>query len=609
MNNLNLSNPNAGRLLDSQGKAQEDGQQAGQLGQVQDAGQARLGDEEAQFISKYVFDPGLFVEEIFNTRYDPWQQYAADALLRDHFVTIRSGNGVGKTFFEATILWWFLMTRYMAQIPCTANSAVQLKSVLWSQVARLQYQSDYLVQRARVTEDMVQVVGYEKAWFAVARTAQNNKGDVQESLQGFHGEFVLFLVDEASGVPDKTLDALESAATGEDSYGLMCSNATRRSGLFFRSWHQDRDIWSGIHVKHENTTRVSPKFVTRMEKRYGGKNTNGYKIRVLGEFPRQSDMGLLSEVSFDASEVQMHELSADQIHGDVCMSVDPAGDAPEADACTMGLKIGKAIVEIRENRSMDLSQVADQLVGWAFVVTAQRLNLGLFKQTTIPVFIDVIGLGIGLAQELERRQQDHNEEFGGNVIKTPEGQSDQFENPWVLNPIRVNVGKAATKPEEEENDLDLPEAAGASGREIYLNLRAELFCHLADLIRFKRIMILEQMDMLREDLCGLQKEYTTNGKIKIQSKKEFRSLNDGRSTDWGDAAALLFVDDVGAEPEVDPYDADVALYLMKQNVDTSSEGLAQKNPLMRELKNVLPMEGEGLEGFDGLGRGGNPYAS
>ena len=567
----------------------------------QPIGQAHgLGNEEVEFISRYVFDPGLFVEEIFNTKYDIWQQRAADALLKDHFVTIRSGNGVGKTFFEASILWWFLMTRYMAQIPCTANSAVQLKSVLWSQVARLQYQSEYLMKRARVTEDMVQVTGYEKAWFAVARTAQNNKGDVQESLQGFHGEFVLFLVDEASGVPDKTMDALESAATGEDSYGLMCSNATRRSGLFFRSWHQDRNIWHGIHVKHKDTTRVSPKFVERMEKRYGGKDTNGYKIRVLGEFPRQSDMGLLSDTAYDSPEVQMHGLLPDQITGDVRMSVDPAGDAPESDACTMGLRIGQAICEIRENRSMDLSQIADQLVGWAIEVTGRRRSLGMFHQKTIPVFIDVIGLGIGLAQELERRQQEHNEEFGGHLIKTAEGQPDQYSNPWVVNPIRVNVGKSGTKPEDLSEDPDLPEAAGASGREIYLNLRAELFCYLADLIRFKRVLILQPMDLLKEDMCGLQKEYASNGKIKIQSKKEFRLLNDGRSTDWGDAAVLLFVDDIGADPEIDPYDQDTASRLMSINVDDSSEGLAKKNPLMRELQSVLLSNGQVSGGLDGF---------
>ena len=550
-------------------------------------------DEEAEFLAPYVFHPDRFAREIFDVKFDPWQERAANKLLSDHFVTVRSGNGVGKTFFEAMIIYWFLTTRHMAQIPCTANSAQQLKNILWSNLSRMRFQSEYLQRRTRVTEDMVQVVGYEKAWFAVARTSQNSKGEVIEALQGFHGDYILFVVDEGSGVHDKSLDALESAATGEDSYGLMCSNATRRQGLFFRSWHRDRDLWGRVHVKPEDTTRVSDAFKARMRRKYGGENTNGYRIRVLGEFPKQSDMGLLSESAYDHEEVQIRGERAEleNLSGDVTFSCDPAGDAAESDSATIGIRIGNAIYDIIDNRSMDLKTIGDQILGRALEIAQARRAQGHWNQRTIPCYIDVIGIGLGLVQYLERLRKEcvevlklirqHGQISSSMLAKLSEGQRDilmyVFDGDFIINPLRVNVGKAASKPLDPEKEQEYdplmdelpPEMTGASGKEIYQNLRSQLFCYIADEISFQRVQICRDFEMLREDLTSLQKQYTTSNKVKIQSKKEFRSQNDGRSTDFGDAAVLLFVEDIGKDIEMFDHNPEAAIGILEQNLDGS----------------------------------------
>lgn len=550
--------------------------------------------QEAEFLAPYIFSPERFAREILDIKYDPWQQRASDKLLTDHFVTVRSGNGPGKTFFEATIIFWFLITRHMAQIPCTASTATQLKTVLWSNLSRMRFRSDYLQKRTRITEDMVQVIGYEKAWFAVARTAQNTSGEVVEALQGFHGDFVLFVVDEASGVPDKALDALESAATGSDSYGLMCSNATRRQGMFFRSWHKDAHLWSGVHVKPQDTTRVTDAFRKRMEEKYGGRNTNGYRIRVDGEFPKQSDMGLLSEEAYDHPEVQVRGDRADIgfLRGDVTFSCDPAGDAPESDAATIGIRIGNAIYEIAANHSMDLESIGDQILGRAMEIALARKAQGLWDQRTIPCYIDVIGIGLGLAQLLERKRRECIEvlkvvqRFGSispeavNELSESEREllTYVFDGDFIINPLRVNVGGGASKPlkADEADDYDPtydelpPELTGASGREVFQNLRAQLFCYVANEISSRRIQICQHYPLLREDLTSLQKSYATNNKIKIQSKKEFRNLNEGRSTDFGDAAVLLFVEDVGKDIDTFEYDADSSIGVFGANLDPAS---------------------------------------
>ena len=594
-------------------------------------------EEEAFFLAPYIFSPDRFAREIFDIKYDPWQVSASEKILTDHFVTVRSGNGPGKSFFASTIIFWFLCTRHMAQIPCTASTGQQLKNVLWSNLSRLRFKSEYLQKRTHITEDMVQIVGYEKAWFAVARTSQNAKGEVIEALQGFHGDFVMYVVDEASGVPDKSLDSLESAATGEDSYGIMLSNATRRQGMFFRSWNKDRDLWGRVHVKPEDTTRVTEAFRARMRRKYGGEDTNGYRIRVLGEFPKQSDMGLLSEQAYDHPGVQIRDERAElrNISGDVTFSCDPAGDAAESDSATIGIRVGDVIFEITDNRSLDLQTIGDQILGRALEIAQARREQGLWDQRTIPCYIDVIGIGLGLVQHLERLRRECIEvlkkirqygQISSSLVadlteKERELLRYVFGGDFIINPLRVNVGGSASKPpkpEEDENydptfdDLP-PELSGASGREVFQNLRAQLFCYVAGEISFQRIKIAQDYEMLREDLTTLQKSYMTNNKTKIQSKQEFRSQNDGRSTDFGDAAVLLFVEDVGKAIEGFDHDPESALVIVGVNLpnnpasqDSVMSSLAYKPDRMaRFYEGARAGGGEG----EGEGEGGGDILS
>lgn len=71
------------------------------------------------------------------------------------------------------------------------------------------------------------MVGNEKRWFAVARTATK-----PENMQGFHEDNMLFIVDEASGVADPIMEAILGTLSGANNKLLMCGNPTRTSGTF-----------------------------------------------------------------------------------------------------------------------------------------------------------------------------------------------------------------------------------------------------------------------------------------------------------------------------------------------------------------------------------------
>lgn len=126
-------------------------------------------------------DPVQFFREVLTFEPDDWQIAAAADIKNHNRVAVKSGQGVGKTAFEAAVFLWFISCFYNARIVCTAPTKQQLHDVLWSEVAKWMNESPLLRMLLKWTKTYVYVKGYEKRWFAVARTATK-----PENMQGFH---------------------------------------------------------------------------------------------------------------------------------------------------------------------------------------------------------------------------------------------------------------------------------------------------------------------------------------------------------------------------------------------------------------------------------------
>lgn len=184
---------------------------------------------------------------------------------------------------------WFMSTHFPCKIPCTAPTGHQLSDVLWAEVAKW----------LRILKERVPDLGNEFEWksekvelrsnpqesFAVARTSRPEN---PEALQGFHSQNILFLIDEASGVPDEVYQVAEGALSSEGAYVLMAGNPTRSQGYFYDSHNKMRGSWATMHVNGEECPRVSPQYVEDMRKKYG-RDSAIYRIRVLGDFAGSLD--------------------------------------------------------------------------------------------------------------------------------------------------------------------------------------------------------------------------------------------------------------------------------------------------------------------------------
>lgn len=234
-------------------------------------------------IPKYRVNPVLYAQEVLLFEPDEWQKEVLMDLAQSPKVAVKSGQGVGKTSVEAVALLWFLTCFPYPRVVATAPTKQQLHDVLWSEISKWQEQSPLLRSILKWTKTYIYMKGYEKRWFATARTATK-----PENMQGFHEENMLFIVDEASGVADPIMEAILGTLSGRNNKLLLCGNPTRNSGAFYDAFTADRKIY-GLHtVSSRNSQRTDKENIASLERKYG-KESNVVRVRVDGEFPTQDD--------------------------------------------------------------------------------------------------------------------------------------------------------------------------------------------------------------------------------------------------------------------------------------------------------------------------------
>lgn len=86
----------------------------------------------------------MFFREVLNFEPDEWQAEAARDLAANPKVSIKSGQGVGKTGLEAAVFLWFITCFPYPRIVATAPTKQQLHDVLWSEISKWMSKSELL---------------------------------------------------------------------------------------------------------------------------------------------------------------------------------------------------------------------------------------------------------------------------------------------------------------------------------------------------------------------------------------------------------------------------------------------------------------------------------
>ncbi|MEG1825198.1 MAG: hypothetical protein RRY12_10815 [Cloacibacillus sp.] len=200
-------------------------------------------------------------------------------------VSIRSGHGTGKSTLFSWIALWALCCFWDVKIPATAPTAHQLSDILWPEIEKWRAQMLEPWRSAiRIKNDKITLEG--TPGFVAARTGRKEN---PEALQGFHAEHMIFLIDEASGIPEVVFEVARGALSTDGARILMAANPTRLTGYFYNSHHKNRDLWTRFQFSCLDSPRVSPAYAQEIAGEYG-EDSDMYRVRVLGEFPHASDV-------------------------------------------------------------------------------------------------------------------------------------------------------------------------------------------------------------------------------------------------------------------------------------------------------------------------------
>ena len=340
---------------------------------------------EREIISRCINDRIFFATMVLGVTLEPWQA----KLLKDldsgqTRLSIRSGNGVGKTMIIAVIALHYLLFRNDVKIPVTSPSSGQLSDGLIPECHKwLNKLPNFLQDKLHTTENRIVRKDNPANNFISFRTARKES---PEALQGIHARFVMCLVDEASGVPDVVFEAAKGTMSTSGAIFIMISNPTRLSGYFYNSHNRLKHRWRTYKVSSFDTSRVDMSFVQEIEETYG-EHSDQYAVKVLGEFPSQEDEALIQRpdvVSAFAREIECTGT-------DIVMGVDPGRGG---DLSTLCFRSGNWAWGFAGQGYSDTMRTA----AWckeAYDVQSRKTNKPISA-----IYVDSIGIGAGVADRL-----------------------------------------------------------------------------------------------------------------------------------------------------------------------------------------------------------------
>lgn len=427
-------------------------------------------------------------EPFIKGKHITWQQWLILKAVEDVVnrrvpqvkISIRSGHGIGKSTTLSWLIYWYLFCFKDSQIPCTAPTQEQMFDVLWKELSAWRERlPEGIKELFDITANYIRVIESPQTWFARAKTARKEK---PEALAGIHSDYVMMLIDEASGVPEEVYNTGEGALTGENVIQILISNPTRLVGTFKESQKETNDEYLKLHFNSEDSPVVKKEFVERIVAKHGI-DSDEYRIRVKGEFPNEEgvdDKGYLPLLN----ENDIKFTNDEELIGYRRLGIDPAGEGND-----------KSVWCVRDKFKARI--VGSEAISNEKTIGQKSLTI-MDAHDVEPedVYIDNFGKGANVAQEIAL-----------SVNKRVQG---------------VNVGDQATDTER------------------FINKRAEAHWRAKQWLRQGGEIV--KHEEFKKEAVTIRYRKELNGKMKIMSKVEMKKAG-FKSPNFWDAFMMTFVDE------------------------------------------------------------------
>ncbi|WP_437647848.1 hypothetical protein [Sorangium sp. So ce362] len=368
---------------------------------------------------EYQRDPNRFCREQLN--FAPWDKQAEvlDALVPPGaWVSVVSGHKIGKSSLAAGAAHWFSSSFDDARVVLLAPKAEHIRVVIWREITKF-YKRSGRCPACRAIEarenktpdpcpfcsplgdpDWLSVEPHRGLRYPDAREIFGYTARDVDAIGGLSGKNMLFIFDEASGIPDPIFDAMKGNAAGGVRV-LLLGNPLRTIGEFYASRHDPakKKLYVTFQISSEDTPNARtgraeiPGLATRQwcqdRAEEWGKDSVLYSVRVRGEDPKYEEGQLVPVDVMEAAEQRWETARAE---GRLQVGVDVAFTGDEAAiAVRRGLKILELTAIANAGEEDKLAE---------YVIGAVRAHRGDHELNPVVVY-DSNGIGARLGKALQ----------------------------------------------------------------------------------------------------------------------------------------------------------------------------------------------------------------
>lgn len=442
----------------------------------------------ASNIRRWREDPIAFVREELRVEPDLWQQEVLRIFPHNQRIAMKACKGPGKTTLLSWLAWNFLATRPHPKIAATSITKDNLEDGLWPEMAKWQNNSPFLKQAFVWQKTRIFSKNNPETWWMSARTWAKAADQTQQAntLAGLHADYLLFILDEAGGIPDAVMAAAEAGLStiGGEHKILIAGNPTHLEGPLYRACTQERHLWYTVEITGDpddpkRAPRISVQWAKEQIEKYGRDNP-WVMVNVFGQFPPSSINALLGVEEVTAA---MKRHLTDDVYN-----------------------------WAQKRLGIDVARFGDDRT-----VIFPRQGLASFQPITMRHARDsAVSVDIANRTLLEKNRFGSEMEFFDDTVGWAHGALDVMRAAGH-SPVGVNFGGKATDAR-------------------YFNKRAEMWMEMAKWVQGGGA--LPNIPELVRELTAPTYTYS-NGRFQLESKDQIKSRL-GFSPDLGDALALTF---------------------------------------------------------------------
>lgn len=229
-----------------------------------------------------------FIEEVLGVQLTAQGRAICHSIQTHRRTAVKSCHASSKTFTAAAIVVAFLHVYPMSKVVTTGPGGTQVATGLWQYIRDFHRQAR-IPLRGKPSKTRWEIL---PNWFALGYSPAKEKA---ANIHGYHAPKMLVVVDEASDVEQVILLALDSLLTSETAHLLLLGNPTRVNGILWDAFTKDASLWHRLTISAFDTPNIlagetvvpgliDQTYVDDIIAKHG-KDSDEYRVRVLGEFP------------------------------------------------------------------------------------------------------------------------------------------------------------------------------------------------------------------------------------------------------------------------------------------------------------------------------------